>query len=354
MKKILFSLFSFLILNMLTAQGKTLVTYYSYTGNVKSIVDELIKAQNADVVEILPAEEGLKYEADNYAIGSALISAIRNNPDVAESYPSIKPTNIDFDKYDNIIIATPLWWSNMAAPMQSFLFENGKYMEGKNIGLIVSSSSSGIQSVIADAKRLVPEGKFSNESLWINDKNRSNMASLLGDWITTLNFTNYMAEKLLITIGNKTLTASLLDNSSSQAIVASLKKSPISYEAHDYGNFEKVGSLGETFPTNDEQITTEPGDLILYQGENLCIYYDVNSWNFTRIGKIDNITQSELKDFLGNGNCTITISLSSDSKINDIPSSKSTDLTYDILGRKARYPSDDGIYVIGGKKLIKH
>lgn len=54
MKKILFSLFSFLILNMLTAQGKTLVTYYSYTGNVKSIVDELIKAQNADVVEILP------------------------------------------------------------------------------------------------------------------------------------------------------------------------------------------------------------------------------------------------------------------------------------------------------------
>ncbi len=64
---------------------------------------------------------------------------------------------------------------------------------------------------------------------------------------------------------------------------------------HDYGNFEKVGPLGTDLPRNDEQITTEPGDLILYQGNSFVIYYDTNSWNFTRIGKINNATQAGIK-----------------------------------------------------------
>ena len=76
------------------ANGKTLLVYYSYTGNVKSIANEFLKTVDADVLEVLPAQEGLKYEADNYAIGSALIKAIRDNPDKAESYPEIKTYKI--------------------------------------------------------------------------------------------------------------------------------------------------------------------------------------------------------------------------------------------------------------------
>ena len=77
----------------------------------------------------------------------------------------------------------------------------------------------------------------------------------------------------------------------------------------DYGGFEKVGSLGMELPTNDERITTEPGDVILYQGNQITIYYDTNSWNFTRLGKVQGMTPEELRDVLGDGDPTAVFSL---------------------------------------------
>ena len=172
---------------------------------------------------------------------------------------------------------------------------------------------------------------------------------------STSNAQNAMAEKLYITVGSTTLTATLVDNSSAQALVDALRKAPITYEAHDYGNFEKVGDLGQSFPTNDEPITTEPCDLILYQGHNLCIYYDVNTWTFTRLGKIDNATQQELKAILGDGNCTVTLSLSDvKSDINDVKSSSATDnRKYDLQGRQISTATAGHIYIENGQKKVK-
>lgn len=116
-------------------------------------------------------------------------------------------------------------------------------------------------------------------------------------------------DKLLITINGKTLTADFADNSSAKSLAEALAKSSITYQADDYGNFEKVGDLGQSFPKNDENITTEPGDIILYQGHNLCIYYAQNTWSFTRIAKIKGISKDELKEFLGEGEITVTLSV---------------------------------------------
>ena len=119
--------------------------------------------------------------------------------------------------------------------------------------------------------------------------------------------------KLNIQIDNgtskHTLTATIYDNSSSRALVELLQKSSITIGMHDYGNFEKVGSLPSSLPRNDTQITTEPGDIILYQGNQITIYYDTNSWNFTRLGKIDGMTKVELKKILGKGNVTAVLSI---------------------------------------------
>lgn len=112
-----------------------------------------------------------------------------------------------------------------------------------------------------------------------------------------------------IQIGDQVLTATLADNSSVDALVAALTEAPITVDMSDYGNMEKVGPLGQTLPRNDEQITTEAGDIILYQGNALVIYYAPNSWNFTRLGKIDNVTAEGLKSILGDGNVTVTLSL---------------------------------------------
>ena len=104
--------------------------------------------------------------------------------------------------------------------------------------------------------------------------------------------------------GNHNLTATLADNSSATAFYELLKKGPLTVDMHDYGNFEKVGSLGTSLTRNDTQIKTTAGDIILYQGNQITIYYDTNSWNFTRLGKVDGVTQAELKKILGKGNVT--------------------------------------------------
>lgn len=186
MKKIILTLA--VALAAIAADAKTLIVYYSYTNNVERIVTELRSQIEADVVEIEPAEKGLDYAADNYAIGSAQIAAIRNNPNAASSYPPIDPVNVNLADYDCIIIGAPLWWSNMAAPMQTFLFNNGAQMAGKKIGLIVSSASSGISGVEADAKRLIPNGEFFSQSLWIRSSQVSNSRALISSWLTQINY----------------------------------------------------------------------------------------------------------------------------------------------------------------------
>lgn len=162
--------------------GKTLIVYYSYTNNTKQIVDDLKTLVSADVIEVKPAEKGLDYAANNYAIGSEQLNKIKNNPNDESSYPAIDPVNVDMSQYDTVIIATPLWWSQMATNMQTFLFKHGKEMAGKKIGLIVSSHSSGISGVEADAKRLVPNGTFP-KSLWINASKHAQRKSLLEQWL---------------------------------------------------------------------------------------------------------------------------------------------------------------------------
>lgn len=179
-----------IMLTAITAQANTLIVYYSYTNNVERIVNELRTQIEADVIEIEPAEKGLDYAANNYAIGSTQIAVIRENPDDAASYPAIDPVNVDLSQYSTIIIGAPLWWSNMAAPMQSFLFQYGKEMAGKNIGLIVSSASSGISGMESDAKRLILNGNFLSPSLWIRSSQTSNAKYLIQNWLQAIDYNN--------------------------------------------------------------------------------------------------------------------------------------------------------------------
>ena len=86
-----------------------------------------------------------------------------------------------------------------------------------------------------------------------------------------------------------------------------LAQGPLTIEMEDYGGFEKVGPLGTTLPRNDTSITTQPGDVILYQGNQITIYYGTNSWSFTRLARIDD--PSDLREKLGDGAVSVTFSL---------------------------------------------
>lgn len=112
---------------------------------------------------------------------------------------------------------------------------------------------------------------------------------------------------LTITFGDHVLSATFADNSSAAEFQALLAQGPLTIEMEDYGGFEKVGPLGTSLTRNDAQITTEPGDIILYQGNQITVYYGTNTWSFTRLARIDDPT--DLQEKLGDGTVSITFSL---------------------------------------------
>lgn len=117
-------------------------------------------------------------------------------------------------------------------------------------------------------------------------------------------------QTIRIKINQNILTVNLADNSSAEALrdlVAT--KGPISVKLQDYGGFEKVGDLGYELPRNDKLIKTEPGDFILYQGSQITIYYSTNFWSLTRLGKISDISESQLRKVLGQGDVVATLFL---------------------------------------------
>ncbi len=116
-------------------------------------------------------------------------------------------------------------------------------------------------------------------------------------------------DTIQIKVNEKVLSVKLENNSSVDAFVEKLKDGDIVVNVSDYGNFEKVGDLGFSLPTNDTRITTEPGDLILYQGNQITLYYDTNTWTFTKLGKVEGVSENELRDILGSGNVTLVFSV---------------------------------------------
>ena len=123
-----------------------------------------------------------------------------------------------------------------------------------------------------------------------------------------------MNNKIDIEVNGQIRTATMNDNRSAEAFLALLADGPLTVDMSDYGNFEKVGPLGVDLPRSDESITTTPGDIILYLGSNITIYYAVNSWNFTLLGHIDGATSENMREFLGGGDPTVTFSLHADNK----------------------------------------
>lgn len=115
--------------------------------------------------------------------------------------------------------------------------------------------------------------------------------------------------KMKLEIGDHIFSASLEENSSVDALKELLADEPLTLHMTDYAGMEKGADLGSVLPQNNEQMHTQAGDVILYQGKTLVIYYDTNSWSLTPIGKIENVNAEELRKVLGTGDVTVTVSI---------------------------------------------
>ena len=169
-------------------------------------------------------------------------------------------------------------------------------------------------------------------------------------------------DKMYITIDGVTQSVTLVDNAATKALVYALQTAPITVTLND-NNFEIWGSLGRTLPTSNEQVKAQPGDIVLYNGSNICIFYDSNSWSYTRLGKIDNLSGNELRTFLKAGEDNIRVTLSLTSGTTDIKglapnasqrsegNQKGKGNIYTLNGVKVSNPTK-GAYIKNGKKIV--
>ena len=117
-----------------------------------------------------------------------------------------------------------------------------------------------------------------------------------------------ITEPLTMKIDTKKVEVAWEENESVEALKKLVKDKPLAVRMSMYGGFEQVGSLGTDLPSNDVQITTSAGDIVLYSGDQIVVFFGSNSWEYTRLGKITGKTASEMAELLGKENVTVTIS----------------------------------------------
>ena len=277
----------------------TLVIYFSRTGNTEKIAEYLIDITNADSYVIEAAvpysDADIKYQDDNCRANKE-----QNDKSVR---PEIANPIASIDSYDTIFLGYPIWWGQEPRIIDTFL-ESYDFSD-KTVIPFCTSASSGIATSEKNIKALVPIGNQLEGRRFSSGATKEDVKA----WYDTLPLNEEKSDnKLKISVNGTELTATLEDNSSAQALTELLKQGNITVDMSDYGNFEKVGNLPQSLPKNDEKITTVPGDIILYQGNKITIYYAENTWDFTKLGHINNITQEELKAILGDGDITVTLS----------------------------------------------
>ena len=113
--------------------------------------------------------------------------------------------------------------------------------------------------------------------------------------------------KLTLKIDDMEVDVIWADNDSVKAL-KNLAKDGLTINMSKYGGFEQVGSIGSTLPSSDTRITTNPGDIVLYSSNQIVLFYDSNTWSYTKLGHI-NLSKSELTDLLGDEDVVITLNL---------------------------------------------
>ena len=160
--------------------------------------------------------------------------------------------------------------------------------------------------------------------------------------------------KINITIDGKTMSATLADNVATKALAEKLAAGPITITMNNYGGFEKVGALPWPLPSADTQITTKPGDIMLYTSNNIVIFYGQNSWAYTPLGVLETSDSSDISNFVGNGNKQVTIALDDSANIANITIDADTeDRVFSLNGTEiTKRPLFPGLYIVNNKKVI--
>ena len=160
--------------------------------------------------------------------------------------------------------------------------------------------------------------------------------------------------KLYLTANGVTKTATLVENEATSELIALLETGPISLSMTENGGFEKVGNLPQSLPTSDVRQTAQSGDIMLYIGNVMCIFYGSNTWAYTKLGTMDNMTSGEIKEFLSGNPVSVSLSLEDKAAVKQVKISEvKEEKVYDLKGNLVtNRPLVGGVYIINGKKTL--
>lgn len=281
---------------------KILVAYFSATGNTESVAQKLAEGLGADIYEIVPE---IPYtDADlNYGDSSTRATKEQNDP---ATRPTISGSAESMEKYDVVFIGYPIWWGEAPRIMNTFI--ESYDFSGKTLVPFCTSGSSGFGNSDSALKSAADSAK------WLSGKRFSAGASTeeITEWANGLglNTERNNEEKnaaMQLKINDTTVSVEWESNESVEALKAICADSPLTVQMSMYGGFEQVGSIGQSLPKNDVLTTTQAGDIVLYSGNQIVVFYGSNAWAYTRLGRITDKSAEDLESLLGNGNVTLTI-----------------------------------------------
>ncbi len=166
--------------NNTSPTGRSLIAYYSWSGNSRGFAQILHNLTGAEIVEVTMTNP---YSATTDQQLYSIATAELNRIDRDGVYPAINTVIESLEAYDTVFLLTPLWHARMSTPMQSFLYSHAEKLAGKRLALIITSASSGVSQVMADARRLCPNSILTNE-LWINyAAMNGDITALITNWL---------------------------------------------------------------------------------------------------------------------------------------------------------------------------
>lgn len=277
--------------------GKVLVAVFSATGNTRPIAQAAVDILGADLYEIVPQEP---YTEADLAYYTDCRADREQSDDGAR--PAISGGVENMGAYDTVLIGYPIWHGR--PPRIIYTFLESYDFSGKTVLPFCTSGSSPYSD--AGIRELV-----GGDTVWLTGRRFAAGAAReeVAAWLKDVDLLPEGGEDTIsVQVNGQTLIADLADNSSARALRELLADGPLTINMSDYGDMEKVGPLGAELPRNDEQLTVGPGDIILYQGDRFVIYYGQNTWNLTRLGKLRDVDAGELRDLLGSGDVSVTLS----------------------------------------------
>ena len=270
------------------AGNGTLVIYFSATGTTKGIAENIPEIPGADLYEITAAVPYSEEDRD-WTNPDSRCSLEQNDPSVR---PAIGSGSISLDGYSVIFIGYPIWFGQEPRIMDTFV-------ESYDFGnaTVIPFCTSGSSGIGQSGQNLAANAGSGN---WIEGKRFAGGASEeVKEWIESI--MNEMVLKI-----NGTEVPVIWEDNDSVKELAEIADGGLTIDMSMYGGFEQVGAIGQSITSNDEQTTTSPGDIVLYSGNQIVLFYGSNTWAYTRIGRVD-LSEEEVTDLLSNGAITITI-----------------------------------------------